>query len=321
MKKDFSIDMILNESVLIEGSDFKRKDIEVLCEEEKLQLGDKIITKLFNDIKKKTLNADYAIIDKTKGDINKLANIKELERAINFLNQNSQKINSRVMMEHTKTLTDSMRHLKTHKAEFQRAYTVGNDVLILIYCTMVNAVIVATSECISLGVIYTKDSLGITTPQLEKRHYNCLYVDSLKQFNQMCVNGKVKQIASTLMGKSENIAADAIIGGAKTVFMWSKVILGSVFVLLRSAKWAAYAYYHSRVKTAEHLNNVIDFINLQQENTTKKGVKERQQKWIERLQKFADKVDVDTKHVDDTARKALNSSEKETADVASDLLF
>lgn len=314
-RKDiYSLEYNLEKSLITESSNWNRNKLSVLSEEEKVSLSDKIITNLFNDIKRKMLKGDYSIIDKTKGDIKKLSNYDTLTTSIKFLKMiadSSKDVNL------NKIVTDvesCLKYIESQKSIYTRAYELKNEFLVYMY----NSTVLAIIECLSLLVAKAVDFNNVNNfneikPEAKKGFvFQSNYLKVVNMYNDMSKKGKVKVISNRLLNKNEAIALDFVLGVAKAV--------AGVFVVgLNIIRYSVFAFYYSRIKISDHLRHLADFVEGYSNNNkiTEKG-KKKQEKWIETLNKWADKIDVDNKNSESKSDGDIKNSDNDISQTQND---
>ena len=69
--------------------------------------------------------------------------------------------------------------------------------------------------------------------------------------------------------------------------------LGAILVILQCIRPMIGIFISSRIKLAQYIQQLSDFVELNAANVTDTEVKKKQEKWVERLRKMAQKIDVD----------------------------
>lgn len=305
-----------NLDIMLENMSYRLENVnyDVLCEEEKAKFADGVVTKLFNDIKKKMNKNDYTEINKSKGDVTKLSSYKTMGRALNFLEASSKELMNHEIDDRTKTLKETYKVLTSHKDVFTEGYKSGNELIMATYCGMVQGLIVGVSETISVTVNTVK--LGNSKDNLKAKgcRYNSSSIEALKELNALARDGKIRSTGEKLVSRHE--AFDIVAFGVV-----AQATIACVILILKSLRSITFAFYHRRIKIAEHLRNIAEFVDSKSDRTMDKTLKGKQEKWRDTLIKFADKVDVDTNKAEVEAKKDVSRSEAEIGNMPTEWLI
>lgn len=311
-KRKYDIDDQLRpicESYLSDKVNYK-----VLCEDEKMKMADNVVTKLFGDIKRKAYKCDLGDVDRTKGDIKALKNYKALVRALNFLEQTANQQVSNDIGHRVDVLKEAHGVLLSHRDVFKSAYSMGNDFMIVTYCSAAVALVTGVSETIAMATEYINSEARRDVRKTRKTYQvKSKHIEALEDINRMAKDGKLREISGKLLVKKE-----AGIGG---VVLYTQAFIAAVIILLKSLKFIVYTYYHSRIKVADHLRNIAEYVEMKSDRTMDKSIKAKQMKWIENLKKFAEKVDIDSVKSNVEATNEVNKSEASYADMPTDWIL
>jgi len=307
-------DILLESMVTTYYADIK---YDVLTESEKLKAADQLITKLFKDIKNKTLKMNDKDIEKTKGDFSKHPNYKELCRALRFLEESANSQNNAGLSEKVKVLRETEGLLISNKDVFKNAFQYGNDVLVISYFNICAGLIIGISECISLNTqIIQSKKYGADSVGNRSFGGKSNYIEGLKSANAVMKSNKLRMINDTIVVKNESFT-----NSVKNIWNSTKIPrriglgVAGVYLLLSAVKRICFTYFHQRVKLADHLRNTAEYVQLKSDGVSDNNIKAKQQKWIDKLLAFAEKVDVDSTNANAKADADIKSSDQEMSEL------
>ena len=113
-------DIILESFVTTYYEDIKYTSLN---EAEKTKFADQLVTKLFKDIKKKSLKIDDKEIAKTKGDFTKHSSYKTIGKALRFLEESADQNQHTELSNRVKTLKETHQLLASNKDIFKNTCT------------------------------------------------------------------------------------------------------------------------------------------------------------------------------------------------------
>ena len=310
-------DVLLESMVTTYYGDVK---YNVLTEGEKLKAADQLVTKLFKDIKKKSLKLSDKDIEKTKGDFSKHPEYKTMCRAIRFLEESANSQNNAGLSEKVKVLRETEKLLVANKDIFKNAFQYGNDVLVVSYFNICVGLIVGISECISLNAqIIQSKKFGADSVGNRAFGGKSNYIEGLKSANAVMRSNKLRMVNDTIVVKNESFGDSvkkALATGSKIAF-GAGIGIGSIILILSAIKRICFTYFHQRIKLADHLRNTAEYVQLKSDGVSDNNVKAKQQKWIDKLLAFAEKVDVDSASANSKADADIKVSDQEMAELPS----
>lgn len=288
----FSLDESLRKILVCEGSEWKNRHISVLTEEEKSKVTDGLVTKLFNQIKSKAFDMDFSYIEKTKGDITKLPEYKDLVRSISFLEKivDSDKKNDKVS-NNLKLIVSSLKQsimiLEKHKSKFMIGFKNSNVLVIYLYDSITIALIEGLSITIAEGIELFKDSLNMYGYKVKddmKPLIKNNYISSIIKFVEMENTNRLSQILNHNLKLTEDVVTASL------------AVLGSTMLILYLVQSIVFAFFYTRIKIAKYLEHVKYFLemNLVSINgSDAKKIREKQEKMAKKLGDLADLINVD----------------------------
>lgn len=274
-----------------------------LDEDKKTKLTDKVVTKLFNDIKNKMLSVDYSFVDATKGDIYKLKNYNTIENAISYLYKiYNMNINSKNFVDF-KTAIDELSLtfsiLKKYNSQFKLGFKLTNPVVVYLYDSVVVALIQSLSFIISQSVEFVKDNINLYKPNI-KISNNILKnnnVKSLILFNNLERTSNLSKFFKESQQFKENVFTDFTKFLSKAnAFQKIITIIGSTGLVLYIIRTLVYCFYNARVRLSQYLKYLSNFVLMNASTLSDndpKHVKEKQEKIAGELEKLADIISID----------------------------
>lgn len=293
---------ILNES---ESWNYKR--YSNLTEESKEEINDKVVTKLFRDIKNKAFKLDFSMFDESKGDITKTYCYDTIKNSLKFLDNLYKDINNKDLINAKNTVQTALDNLIKYKNNFKQSYSSKNRMLEYLYATTGLAILEATSYLISVSVEIVKDGYGVykckvdSTSKLEKNHN----LSALKKFNSLCSSSQLNLAFSKLL-KVRN----------EDILLTTGTIIAVIMLIIFTIREVVFGYYYIRVSLSSYLEQLSKFIQLNSMKVTDKNVKEKQEKIARKLMNLSEKIAVDQDLASSRSEDDSKKSDKEAADSA-----
>lgn len=315
-----SADELLRHHLIREETQWSHNAVNVLTEEKKNKLTDNIVTKLFKDIKAKSMNVDFAEIDSSRGNITHFKNYNALNNAINYLdkiaNSNANK-NVSDLKDVVSELKFAMATLKKYSREFEFGFKLNNAVIKYLYDSVVISLIQGTSFVVAESVDYVKDNLNLYKTELKPSAHimKNIHIKSIISFNQMERKSQLSKLFRDTQQFKES-AGQLLDKATKFLdtFQAGKIIaaLGLIGFALTFIRASIFAYYNSRVKLSQYLNHLKEFVlmNASTIDGDARKVKEKQEKVAKMLEKLSDIISVDQNVSNDRANSQLEDSNK-----------
>ena len=304
-----------------------------------------LTSKLYDNIVSKVDDIDFGEIPASKGDITKLSNYEKLKECVELLKDILKEFKQDTAP--IDAISLAMSNVSTNKDIFMRAFKLDCELPIIMYNTIVLAIISAVSYMIATCIEFMKtpnqDSFQITLDRVSfaKTKNNMLY-NNLKKFNKCCSSGDLqKSLEHVIQNKVKGVreaAVGVILGGLGAVAGIAGVIAiaRNIIPLLREL---VYFFYYTRMRVSDFFDIQADLLqmnayNLQNDTTKNDEEKDRivskQLKIVELFRKIANKIsftgrkaEVDaTKEITNTSKKMkLNDISDELPDSVASALF
>lgn len=278
--------------------------------EEKMEALSVAISKTSEKMLKKSGNKNLKSILSSKGDFKKVKAYKDFEKTFKYIK--SQKSNSfdPKLISVFDTIENSVNLLEKEKNNFKKCFNNGNEVGQIVYTTLASTVMLLTSQLFFLGFSNEDGKLQFDDKKLKNK--NSLEVNTLENVLKMYKAGKLKDIFKfdgSFVSANEEFNFDDIVDLAKKA-KDSKLLRGAgnagkygavsitVIALSMLALYLTKQAYIKVIKTrsdiAEYLREAVKIIEGEQNNDLSDRSREKQNKATERLNKLADKIDIDS---------------------------
>lgn len=291
---------LLNKS-LIENTNLTEREVLKLDEDNKTIISDKVITKLYKSVKRKSDNVEMPQIEKSRGNVEALPFYRDLRQSIRFLSDVGRKSNIQSLKELTDDLNASLQLLTDQKKYFVKGFRTNNLILKNCYIGVVGMVVQVTAyaiaNCIQFkntGVMF--ETIGVDCKRL-KLHRGYQY---LKEINELARQNKLTKTFKETLSLQE----------ATISLAW----MGVTMLLLTSIRGIFHLFLSARVSMAEYLDTIRNFVELNVANVRDPKIKQKQQKWIARLEKLRDKIALDQQIASARIDEELDAEPNEDAD-------
>lgn len=313
---------------LTEGSVTAYREYKMLSEEAKSEKADRVVTKLFRDIKGKAFKCDFSIMDRSEGRITKCQCYDTLKNALKFINQLSNDAKcSKEVKEAVFTLNNALKNLEKYENDFNKTYKNKNLMLKYLYSSMGIALVHGTSLLVATCIEFVKNPNGVTKgkfngeAKLPKNHnLNALY-----QFNEMCSSSQLPKIFSKMnktpvqesaIGIGAAIKTAIVAGGASGTLLTISGIIGGILLAIFTIREVVFAYYYIRVSLSAYLEQLSDFIMMNQVGIEDSKTKEKQENIAKKLRSLSERIAVDQKVANNRGESDKAKSDKEAKEEA-----
>lgn len=318
-------DQVMKESFDITDDETRRVLLSV-NEADQNQVVTALTSKLYDNIVEKVDDVDYGNIPATKGDITKLPNYEDLTNCIDIMKQLL--IEFKQDTAPMETLEHAVSNIVGRKEMFERAYKFNIELPVVMYSTMVLAIISGTSLMISSCVEFIKTpneemfAVSIDKVGAAKSKQHMLF-NNLEKFNRSCANGDFdKAMDGLIKTKTKNLvggtAAIGIIGGI--------ALMGILFNLLPILRELIFFFYYTRTRVSDYFDIQADLLqmnayniehNTAKDDTARMTVAKKQFKIVDLFRKIADKLSISAKESEVKATKEILDTNKKykTSDV------
>lgn len=298
--------------------DTTKKVMFALNEAEQDRMGVSLTSRLYEAIIDRVDDIDFGEIPRTRGDITKLPNYSSLKECHALMTSTLKHFKEGEAP--IRTLATALSNIESRTKLWTRAYGLNVEFPMVIYNTMVLAIVQATAYMISMCVDYIKSptaekfDIVIDRSALNKSKDHMVF-DSLDKFNAACANGSVdKAIDACLRENVKNFSGSVLALSS----VGAIVVLLSIIPIIKEL---VFLFYYSRVKVADYFEAQSSLLemnayNLESGQTLVKTgqdarkVAEKQVNIAGKFRKIAEKIAVDNKSAESKATKEIVNDRK-----------
>ena len=325
-----SQDEFLKKYYISEGSDIV--SYNALSEDQKAVFSKDIVAAIIKSIEDRKYELDNSMIDRSKGDIEKVENYEYIKTSLDLLH-NLQAGMDTTKIPYLDTCSNAHANLLKFKPEFEKGYKLGKDIVTILYSSLVLSLIQSISFLIATSIDYIKDPMGNYEANVrynlkKNNNYPTVNIECLDKFNLMSNNGDMQNFFTTIytakklqesaigdftdtfssvLGFTYNVVSDFA-----RVLIFIGQLIPSIPELLRMI---VSSYYHSRIKLSNYLRLQAQYIQLNTERlrnleSPKKDSIKKQEKIMNDLLQLADKIDIDQKTASKNAKTEIEIQNK-----------
>lgn len=311
------------DSIVMEASTSEDKQyMRAMNKDDVNQINATLVQKLYESVLKHN-NCDFGDIPNSNGDIYKVKGVMSSIECLDILKDLHEKHG--IPTTDIETIKTSISIMNRHKRQFETAFKLKNDYLVILYNTIVMAIIDGTSMLVADYTSYMVTPNEVTYKGVVGKNVKrgTVSIENLAKFNALdksgsldnamnaALNGDKKASAGT-RSKVTEAAAPLVIGGLGAITVITLVSLKAVITLVREV---IFYFYHLRVKTAEYLEVQASFLEMNRlaiENSNrpasqKKEIIRKQEAVILKLRRISDKLKIKSEDIQPIAKKELNN--------------
>lgn len=187
----------------------------VLNESAQEQLSDAVLSKMFDLTIGKYNKIDFSEIERSRGDVTKIKYYKNLDECITTLidiHQVTNKIPSILVV------SDALNNLRSLKKEFEYNFRIKNNAAIMIYNTIMYAIMMSTSYIIAASISISKDNTNSDTAEVKVYEMDSKalsLISALNSFNKSVSDSSLykfmKEAAVNVQSESTEILEEAFV--------------------------------------------------------------------------------------------------------------
>lgn len=278
-----------------------------------------LANRLYNHIVEKVDDIDFGSIPLSQGDITKIENYDKLVDCVNIITEILQQYHQDITP--AATVNTAINNMVDRKELFTKAYKLGTEMPIIIYNTIVLAIISSTSFLISSCIEFIKSSDGegfdvaLNKTGLVKTK-DCLLFEDLAKFNKLCASGEFDKAMDYVMKQNtKNFAGLSMygVGGAA-------IVIGIILLIIPIIRELIYFFYYSRTRVADYFESQATLLtmnayniesNLSRNDKDKKEIANKQKKIADFFKKLSNKLAVESKAGADKTKKEIDKQNKE----------
>ncbi len=207
------IDQYIRENVNLFDKD-TRRTVMYLKENDQDHLLAALTSKLYDKIVDKVDNIDFGTIPRSRGDITKIENYASLMECIDILRS--------IITEYKEdtapidVVSTAVENVKSRTKSFMKAYTLNVELPIVLYNTIVLAIVSSVSFLIQSCIEYIKDpgaesfAIALDKVAYNRTQHNLLF-ENLSAFNSACSKGDVDVAIEDVIRNNRKMSAEASI--------------------------------------------------------------------------------------------------------------
>lgn len=280
-----------------------------------LSAAEKVLDKVFSMTIGKYNKINFGDIEKTRGDITKLKFYKNLDECIKTLDEINNVTHKLTGLSTIKLAIDNMIKLKPN---FEKSFRVQNNCGIMLYNIITYSIMESTSYLIATSINFLSNDEII----ISDVNGSVVLIDSLDRFNKLAADGTVYRFISEVEKEVLNEGIGATIASflGKTVgnsiknlnnpstgtpgltkggvvIAVSVTIIAIMIAIVPLIRQIVYFIYNTKHKISESAELQAAMLEMNIKLLVEKGespkVIAKQQKWVERFRKLADKFSLD----------------------------
>jgi len=283
------------------------------------QINGALVQQLYRTILDRK-ECDFGDIPNSNGDITKCKYYKSTQESLDVLTELMTKNN--IPLTDIDTINGSIGYLKKYQATFDQAFKLKVEYLILIYNTIVMAVIDSTSMLIADYMNYLLGPEQVRYDNQGSRNdkgRGRIAISNLQLFNDTCKNGQFDAMSSFLLDAGrKNFIGTGIVAADVAGLAITGIVIMALVAIIPIIRELIYFYYNTRVKISDYLNMQADFLELNRlsvqastkSDKEKKEILKKQEKIILRCRKTADKLKINDEDISVLAKKQVASDNK-----------
>ena len=232
----------------------ERRELETVLESNGAQLDATMVSRLYKSAIDKSHVVDSW--EDSKGDITKFEGYIPMKESLQIVENLSDKAG--VNIPELMTINETLNVLEANRESFVKGFMLNNELVTLIYNTIVYACVEATSSLISSYVEYVRN---VNTTEFTLVKTGKLSADTtfrnLKAFNQSHKKGDLTRILKGATNNRENF-----LGVSGTSVAIGAVVIGAALSVVPIIRELIFTYYYTRSRMSDYLEHQALLIEL-----------------------------------------------------------
>jgi len=284
--------------------------------------------KLYKHIVDKIDDIDFGTLPQSKGDITKIENYEEMVDCLNVINDIL--VNYNQPTGPVDTVRTAINNMVDRTSTFTRAYEMNVEMPIIIYNTIVLAIVSSVSYLISTTIEFIKlpqdqgYEIALDKNAAMKTNSHLLYKD-LEKFNKSCANGELDKMLEFVMKQNaSNFGGETLMFGA----MYTAAALGVIILIIPVIRELIFFFYYIRAKLSDYFDAQSTILtmnaynienNLTRDSKTRKDIAKKQKNIAEKFKKISNFFKIQYKSAEKKTTDNVKKLDKEKYK-ASDIL-
>lgn len=296
-----------------------RHIILAISEADQNQVLTSLASKLYDNIVKKVDNIDFGSIPNSKGDITKIENYTQLMQCVELMES--------IMQEYKQDISpiaivkNSIDNIKSRTDIWEKAYTLNIELPIVLYNTIVLAIVSSISFLISSTIEFvatpgeTSFEIAVNSVSLKKTKSSLLF-KNLERFNRSCSNGELDKAIEAIMDGNKN----NLLGGTAVSYTIAGLALTTIVVnIIPMLRELIFFFYNSRQSLSDYFAVQADLLQMNADNITynstkpaseKKKLQKKQMKIVDKFRKISAILAINCKKAEKAADKEAKTVSK-----------
>lgn len=282
--------MPVNQIIMEASSPQERAYMAKMSKEDVHQLNGAAVQRLYQTtLDRKT--CDFGDIPDSKGDISKVKYMKSTRECLQVLDELF--LMNHLPKDDLTIINAAISNMESKKLAFEYGFKASQEFVIILYNTVIMAIIDATSMVIAsyLDYIVGPSDTGYTQNRKFDKQRGSVVMQSLEQFNTACVNGNIDSVLRYVNQETkENFTGTILVGAAVVVALSSVVPISRQLI---------YWFYRGTNSLSEYMGTQATFLEMHRlavENSKahtpkeKQKIIKKQERIILQLRRAADKL-------------------------------
>lgn len=306
-----------------------RKTLLAVDEADQSQVLAALTSKLYDHIINKIGDIDFGEIPNTQGDVTKLSNYESLIDSLDvmrsLLDEYGQKHNP------VDIVIEALDNIRSRRELFERAFKLGVELPMVLYSTIVLAIIQADSYLISTCVEFIKmpnDNYQTTVNKMAvHRTKDNLVIKNLEDFNRSCKKGDIDKTMDYVISQaSKNLMGSAPVTGVVAVICLT-LLATNIIPLMREL---VYFFYYTRTQISDYFSIQSELLKINAtavandpsfSSKDRKEISKKQFRIADTFDRIANKIAIDNKQSEVKAKKESNDAKRNTSKIKTDDLL
>lgn len=296
-----------------------RKVLINIDENDQTQVLAALTSKLYDHIINKIDDIDYGDIPNSKGDVTKIGNYEELVDSLDVMKSLLAEYGQR--HNPVDIVLEALDNIRSRRDLFEKAFKLNIELPMVMYSTMVLAVIQADSYLISTCIEFIKSpNTGEYEVMVDKMGLNRtrdnLVLKNLEKFNKSCKKGEFdKSMEYIITSAAKGLVGDTAVMGLAAVTCLT-LLATNIIPLLREL---VFFFFYTRTKIADYFSIQAELLKVNAQSIEsdprfkakeRKEISRKQYSIANNFDKIANKVAIDTKQSENKATKDISAPTK-----------
>lgn len=287
----------------------ERQELRAVMESSAAQLDATMVSKLYKSAIDKSHVFDT--FEDSKGDITKFDGYANMKESLSILASLGEK--SGVTIKELNTINTAIRILEGHKEAFMKGFLIENELVKMIYNTVLMGCVEGTSIVISSYVDFLRSVDKTEVTVVKTSPYTETTIKNLELFVASSNKGELQKILREATSNRDNF-----LGASAATVTLSAAMVGAAISIVPLLRELAFLFYYTRSRLSDYLEQQALLVEINSKNldsstlplAERKKVAKRQQEKVQQFRRMADKVKYDVKKGTLDANTAIKAENK-----------